>query len=61
MLLNDAKAKSLHVLKVIWQYLFTKKPEDAFCESNPYVINAQVFIKNLMDTLIFLPAGRPVA
>ena len=30
-LLNDAKAKTLQFLKIVWQFLWEIKPEEIFC------------------------------
>lgn len=55
LLVNEIKAKALKCLKVLWGYLFKKKPKQIYSASNLYVVSAQLYLYVFMNTLILLP------
>ena len=54
MLINDAKARTLQCLKILWNYIIKKKPKDIYSTTNFYVIAAQNFMHSIENTLILL-------
>jgi hypothetical protein len=54
LLMNEIKSKVLSCLKIIWVYLFKKKPKSIFAPSNQYVVGLQQFAPVITITLIYL-------
>ena len=52
--MNEIKSKVLSCLKIIWAYLFKKKPKSIYSPVNQYVLGAQFFAPVIMNTLIYL-------
>jgi hypothetical protein len=51
--LNEAKANTLHFLKLMWAYLWTHKPQEVLGinSENPFAMSAAMFCSFLIDTL----------
>lgn len=51
--LNEAKAHTLHFLKLMWAYIWTHKPQEVLGinSENPFAMSAAMFSSFLIDTL----------
>lgn len=54
LLMNEIKAKVLNSMKIVWQFLFNKKPKDVYSPTNIYYTAAALFCPKIMNTLIYL-------
>lgn len=54
LLLNEIKAKTMTTMKILWNYLFSKKPKSLYSSENQYVLAATQFCPMIMSTLIYL-------
>ena len=54
-LANQVACKALHFYKIIWQFLWLLKPADIFTGQNPFIVDAHYFLRQIVDTLTYLP------
>ena len=45
----------MHFYKIIWQFLWLLKPADIFTGQNPFIVDAHYFLRQIVDTLTYLP------
>jgi hypothetical protein len=57
-IVNEIKSKALTCLKMIWTYLFKKKPKKVYSTGNVYVQGANQMAPVMMNTLIYLGSLR---
>lgn len=54
LIINETKGKALTAMKIVWGFLFKKKPKAVYSEANEFVIASVQFAPVLLNTLIYL-------